>query len=205
MLLWMEHVLGFERLLGGRSSTPSTSTPTARPAARGCKSVVMWDPESQRQVRQQRARAPVLQGARRSTSSTRSYRGDGVQHVALRGRRHPERGARPARDAASTSCPRRARTTTCCPQRIKDLGIGQHRRGHRGAARAGRSSSMARATTPTCCRSSSRSSAGLYGDPDAGPFFYRDHPAQGRPRLRRRQLPRAVREHRARSRRPRGA
>ena len=50
-----------------------------------------------------------------------------------------------------------------------------------------------------------KEAAGLYGDPTAGPVLLRDHPAQGRPRLRRRQLPRAVREHRARAARARSA
>ena len=44
-----------------------------------------------------------------------------------------------------------------------------------------------------------KESAGLYHEPEAGPVLLRDHPAQGRPGLRRRQLPRAVRVHRARA------
>ena len=44
-----------------------------------------------------------------------------------------------------------------------------------------------------------KESAGLYGDRERRAVLLRDHPAQGRPGLRRRQLPRAVREHRARA------
>ena len=47
-----------------------------------------------------------------------------------------------------------------------------------------------------------KESAGLYGDPTAGPFFYEIIQRKGDQRLRRRQLPRAVREHRARPGRP---
>ena len=48
-----------------------------------------------------------------------------------------------------------------------------------------------------------KESAGLYGDPTAGPFFYEIIQRKGDQRLRRRQLPRAVREHRARAARAR--
>ncbi len=44
-----------------------------------------------------------------------------------------------------------------------------------------------------------KESSGLYHDPEAGPVLLRDHPAEGRPGLRRRQLPRAVRVDRARA------
>src|SRR5262249_7949555 len=69
----------------------------------------------------------------------------------------------------------------------------------------------ARARDPHRRRSSSRVHAadlpegelGSLPRPGGRPVLLRDHPAQGRSRLRRRQLPRAVREHRARPARPR--
>jgi len=44
-----------------------------------------------------------------------------------------------------------------------------------------------------------KEAAGLYGDPDAGPFFYEIIQRKGDSRVRRRQLPRAVRVDRARA------
>ena len=121
-LLWMEHVLGFERFWEVEFHTNDVAARATRHGS-GLRSVVMWDPRVGREVRQQRALAPVLQGladqhlrrgAPRRRRAAPGARGDG----------HRRRRARPARSAASSSCPRRAPTTTCCRSGCSTLGIG---------------------------------------------------------------------------------
>ena len=196
-LLWMEHVLGFEQLWEIAFHTNDVA-PSAqqREHGSGLKSVVMWDPHSRREVRQQRAVPARSSRTRRSTSSPRTT-------------------------AATASSTRRSRSRDIvgavrglrAARRRVHADAGQLLRHAAGAARAASASAASTRASTSCASSRSSSTAstprqyllqiflkeaaGLLPRSRGRAVLLRDHPAQGRPGLRRRQLPRAVREHRA--------
>ena len=126
--------------------------PAATSTARASSSIVMWDPALGREVREQRALAPVLQGladqhlqrgAPRRRRAARRARGRGHHPVRARPARARRRvhadarqllrhAARAARSGSASA--RSTRTSRCCA--------------------SSRSWSTATATTRTCCRSS---------------------------------------------------
>ena len=198
-LLWLEHVLGFEQLLGDRVPHQRRRAATARRTARACKSVVMWDPAVGREVRQQRAVRGRSSRPRRSTSSTRSTAATACSTSALTVADivTAVRGLRAARRRVHADAGHLLRHAAGAPRR--QLGIGADRRGHRRAARARDPRRRRRATTRYLLQIFLKEAAGLYDDPEAGPFFFEIIQRKGDRGLRRRQLPRAVREHRARA------
>ena len=200
MLLWLEHVLGFEQLWEVAFHTSDVDP--KRKTGSGLKSIVMWDPAVEREVREQRAVAAVLQ----ELADQHLQRGAPRRRRPARradGRRHPHRGARAARAAASSSCRRRARYYDMLPERIEKSGIKQIDEDIDDAARA-RDPRRRRPRPRVHAADLPQGVGGPLRRSERGPVLLRDHPAQGRPRLRRRQLPRAVREHRARAAASRG-
>ena len=138
-LLWMEHVLGLRGVLGGRSSTPRTrprrSARRSRRSGLGAPLRRHARPALGREVREQRAVAPGLQVARRSTSSTRTTAATASSTRRSRWRTSSRRCAACAR-AASSSCPRPGTYYDALPERIRTTGHRPDRRGRRDAAGA---------------------------------------------------------------------
>ena len=193
-LLWMEHVLGFEEFWEvavphrrrGRASAP-------RKATEGLRAALHRDarPESGREVREQRAVAARLQeladqhlprGTARGRHPARGADGGG----------HPRRGAGDARARASSSCRRPAPTTTCSPSGWRRSAIGKIDEDVETLREldilvdgAGPRRYMLQIFLQGLGRPVRR--------PGRGAVLLRDHPAQGRPGVRRRQLPRALR------------
>ena len=169
MLLWLEHVLGFEQMWEVAFHT-SDVDPT-RKTGSGLKSIVMWDPASNAKFANNEPARPFFKSSQINIFNE-ELRGDGVQHVALTVARHPRGGARRCAATASRSCRRRAATTTCCPSGIAKSGIEQDRRGHRRSCASSRSSIDGDHHHAYMLQIFLKESAGLYGDPSAGPFFY---------------------------------
>ena len=152
-LLWMEHVLGFEQLWEIAFHTERRGDRRGASHGSGLKSIVMWDPASRREVRQQRAVPARSSRSRRSTSSPRTTAatacstsalavGDivgAVRGLRARGRRvHADAGQLLRRAARAARADRRRR----------------HRREHRRPARARDPGRRRASRDSTCCRSS---------------------------------------------------
>jgi hypothetical protein len=155
----------------------------------------MWDPASNVKFANNEPARPFFRNSQINIFNE-ELRGDGVQHVALTvgdivG------AVRSLRGRGVSFMPTPGSYYDMLPERIAKSGIGAIDEDWPPCA-SSRSWSTATTTTPTCCRSSSRSRRPVRR-PQGRAVLLRDHPAQGRSRLRRRQLPRAVREHRARA------
>ncbi len=85
-LLWMEHVLGFERFWKVEFHTNTVDGEhvkgTDRAHGSGLKSIVMWDPESGIRFANNEPCRPFF-SASQIAVFVRDHRGDGIQHVAL--------------------------------------------------------------------------------------------------------------------------
>ena len=168
-LLWMEHVHGHGAVLVGEVPHHRRGARHRRQGS-GLKSVVMMEPASQHQVRQQRAAAPVLQGL----ADQHLRRGPpGRRRPARRpvGPRHHQRRARPARAGRRVHAHARRPTTTCCPRAWSGWAWAASTRTSPPCA-SWRSWSTAKAPSSTCCRSSSRRRPACSTIPRPGPFFF---------------------------------
>ena len=80
MLLWLEHVLGFEQLWEVAFHTSDVDP--KRKTGSGLKSIVMWDPESSMKFANNEPARPFFKSSQINIFNE-ELRGDGVQHVAL--------------------------------------------------------------------------------------------------------------------------
>jgi 4-hydroxyphenylpyruvate dioxygenase len=80
MLLWLEHVLGFEQLWEVEFHTSDVDP--ARKTGSGLKSIVMWDPASNTKFANNEPARPFFKSSQINIFNE-ELRGDGVQHVAL--------------------------------------------------------------------------------------------------------------------------
>ena len=80
MLLWLEHVLGFEQLWEVEFHTSDVDP--ARKTGSGLKSIVMWDPASNVKFANNEPARPFFKSSQINIFNE-ELRGDGVQHVAL--------------------------------------------------------------------------------------------------------------------------
>jgi 4-hydroxyphenylpyruvate dioxygenase len=144
-LLWMEHVLGFERFWHVEFHTTSTDdkngaatapaapaapfSPMARPRGgstdathgSGLKSIVMWDPESGIRFANNEPRRPFFSSSQIAVF-VGDHRGDGVQHVALT---VPDiqTSVESMRKAGVEFMPTPNSYYDMLPQRLKDIGV----------------------------------------------------------------------------------
>src|SRR5262249_31055297 len=81
-LLWMEHVLGFEKLWDISFHTNDVAAAQKRAHGSGLKSIVTWDPASGLEFPNNEPFRPVFQETQINLFSD-DHRGDGVQHSAL--------------------------------------------------------------------------------------------------------------------------
>jgi len=167
MLLWLEHVLGFEQMWQVAFHTADVDP--GRATGSGLKSIVMWDPGSQIKFANNEPARPFFKSSQINIFNE-ELRGDGVQHVALTV--GDILGAvRGLRSAGVTFMPTPGSYYDLLPARIAKTGIdqidedidtlrelevlidGDHHHAY-------------------MLQIFLKESAGLYGDPSAGPFFY---------------------------------
>lgn len=167
-LLWLEHVLGFEQFWGVEFHTQD-ATESAALRGSGLRSTVMWDPTTSIKFANNEPYRPSFKQSQINVFHE-EHRGDGVQHLALA--THDivaaVRGLR-ARGLQFMETPRAY--YRALPERLEALGIGKLDEdlatleelqilvdGHiRGSY---------------LLQIFLKDSAGLYGSPEAGPFFF---------------------------------
>jgi len=167
MLLWLEHVLGFERMWEVAFHTSDVDP--KRKTGSGLKSIVMWDPVSQTKFANNEPARPFFKSSQINIFNE-ELRGDGVQHVALTVKDILS-AVRGLRSSGVTFMPTPGSYYDLLPARIASTGIaqidedietlrelevlidGDHHHAY-------------------MLQIFLKESAGLYSDPSAGPFFY---------------------------------
>jgi 4-hydroxyphenylpyruvate dioxygenase len=167
-LLWLEYVLGFQRLWDVQFHTKDVARFELRDGS-GLRSVVMWDPRSSVKFANNEPYRPNFK-ASQINAFHEEHRGDGIQHLALE-----------VSDILATVRLLRARGVQfmrtsgtyydALPKRLDELGIGaldedlkQLRELEILVDGHGKGSYMLQIFL--------KDSAGLYHEPAAGPFFY---------------------------------
>ncbi len=82
MLLWMEHVMGFEKFWEIQFHTEDVAAQQTRTHGSGLRSEVMWDPASGVKFANNEPFRPFFKSSQINLF-TEDHRGDGVQHLAL--------------------------------------------------------------------------------------------------------------------------
>ena len=166
-LLWMEHVLGLERYWDVEFHTNDVAG--EREGGSGLRSTVMWDPHSGVKFANNEPLRPFFKSSQINVFNE-DHRGDGIQHAALS---VPDiigtvRGLR-GRDVQFMPTPQTY--YDMLPGRLEELGIGEIDEDISELRDLGilvdgkgRSSYLLQIFL--------KDSAGLYGDPDAGWFFF---------------------------------
>jgi 4-hydroxyphenylpyruvate dioxygenase len=167
MLLWLEHVLGFEQMW--EVSFHTSDVDPNRKTGSGLKSIVMWDPPSGTRFANNEPARPFFKSSQINIFNE-ELRGDGVQHVALTVG-DILTAVRELRANQVTFMPTPGTYYDMLPERIAKTGIqkidedlktlrelevlidGDHFHAY-------------------MLQIFLKESAGLYGDPTAGPFFY---------------------------------
>ena len=167
MLLWMEHVMGFEQMWEVEFHTSDVDP--NRKTGSGLKSIVMWDPESGTKFANNEPSRPFFKSSQINIFNE-ELRGDGVQHVALTVKDILS-AVRALRANGVTFMPTPGTYYDVLPERIEKSGIkkidedittlrelevlidGDHHHAY-------------------MLQIFLKESAGLYGDTKAGPFFY---------------------------------
>jgi len=172
-LLWMEHVLGLEEFWEVQFHTKDAAD--ARRAAlqaqhgSGLRSVVMRDPRSGVKFANNEPWRPAFKSSQVNVFNE-DYRGDGIQHAAL-GVRDILSAVRGMRERGVEFMPTPASYYERLPERLERTGIGELdedlaelRDLEILVDGAGKGSYLLQIFL--------RDSAGLYGEPEAGPFFF---------------------------------
>jgi 4-hydroxyphenylpyruvate dioxygenase len=167
MLLWLEHVLGFEQMWEVEFHTSDVDQ--NRKTGSGLKSIVMWEPVSGTKFANNEPSRPFFKSSQINIFNE-ELRGDGVQHVALTVNDIVD-AVRGLRAAEVTFMPTPGSYYDMLPERIERSGIkqidealdtlreleilvdGDHHHAY-------------------MLQIFLKESAGLYRDPKAGPFFY---------------------------------
>jgi 4-hydroxyphenylpyruvate dioxygenase len=167
MLLWLEHVMGFEQMW--EVSFHTSDVDPNRKTGSGLKSIVMWDPASGTKFANNEPARPFFKSSQINIFNE-ELRGDGVQHVALTVA-DIITAVRDLRGNNVTFMPTPGTYYEMLPDRIEKTGIkkidedldvlrdleilvdGDHHHAY-------------------MLQIFLKESAGLYKDPKAGPFFY---------------------------------
>ena len=167
MLLWLEHLLGFEQMWEVEFHTSDVDP--KRKTGSGLKSIVMWDPVSQTKFANNEPSRPFFKSSQINIFNE-ELRGDGVQHVALTVA-DIVGAVRGLRSSGVTFMPTPGSYYDMLPERIEKSGIkaidedlailreleilvdGDHDRAY-------------------MLQIFLKEASGLYRDPAAGPFFY---------------------------------
>jgi 4-hydroxyphenylpyruvate dioxygenase len=166
-LLWMEHVMGFERYWDVEFHTNDVAG--ERDSGSGLRSVVMWDPSSGVKFANNEPLRPYFKASQINIFNE-DHRGDGIQHAALTVTDIVQ-AVRALRERGVQFMPTPGTYYDMLPKRIEDLEIGaidesidELRELGILVDGKGKGSYLLQIFL--------KESAGLYGDEDAGWFFY---------------------------------
>ena len=166
-LLWMEHVMGFERYWGIEFHT-SDIDPT-RTSGSGLKSTVMWDPESKVKFANNEPWRPFFTSSQISIFVD-DNRGDGIQHAAIAvGDIIP--AVTGMRESGVEFLPTPGTYYDFLPQRLQDSGIQEIEESH-DVLRSLEILIDGSDYKQYLLQVFMKDSAGLYNEMEAGPFFY---------------------------------
>jgi 4-hydroxyphenylpyruvate dioxygenase len=166
-LLWMEHVLGFERFWEIQFHTQDVAG--ERETGSGLKSVVMWDKKSGVKFANNEPRRPHFRASQINLFHE-DQRGDGVQHVAL-GVKDIIPAVRALRERGVKFMPTPAAYYDMLPERLKQLHVNRIDEDIE-VLRELEILVDGNADHSYLLQIFLRESAGLYGEREAGPFFY---------------------------------
>jgi 4-hydroxyphenylpyruvate dioxygenase len=167
MLLWLEHVMGFEQMWEVAFHTSDVDP--NRKTGSGLKSIVMWDPASQTKFANNEPARPFFKSSQINIFNE-ELRGDGVQHVALTVTDILS-AVRGLRSGGVHFMPTPGSYYDMLPARIASTGIGQIDEDIE-TLRALQVLIDGDHHHAYMLQIFLKESAGLYGDPSAGPFFY---------------------------------
>jgi len=166
-LLWMEHVMGLEQLWEVAFHTVDVDA--ERQTGSGLKSIVMWDPASSVKFANNEPARPFFKSSQINIFNE-ELRGDGIQHAALT-MADIVTGVRDLRARGVTFMPTPGSYYDMLPDRLKTTGIGEIDEDH-AVLREHQILVDGDHHHAYMLQIFLRESAGLYGDPNAGPFFY---------------------------------
>jgi 4-hydroxyphenylpyruvate dioxygenase len=167
MLLWMQHVMGFEQLW--EVSFHTQDVDPAKQTGSGLKSIVVWDPVSGVKFANNEPQRPFFKSSQINIFNE-ELRGDGVQHVAMTVR-DILTAVRELRGNGVTFMPTPGTYYDMLPERIAQSGVGK----------IDEDIEILRELEVLLdgdhfyeymLQIFLKESAGLYNDPKAGPFFY---------------------------------
>jgi 4-hydroxyphenylpyruvate dioxygenase len=167
-LLWMEHVLGFERFWHVQFHTDDVAR-RVQDHGSGLRSVVMWDPASGVKFANNEPHRPNFKASQINVFHE-DHRGDGVQHVAL-AVEDIVRAVAGLRRRSVEFMPTPAAYYDALPERLASLGVGSLAE----SADDLRSLEIlvdGDGPGKYLLQIFLKDSAGLYASPSAGPFFY---------------------------------
>jgi 4-hydroxyphenylpyruvate dioxygenase len=167
-LLWLEHVLGFQRFWDVEFHTRDVAKFKIQDGS-GLRSVVMWDPRSQVKFANNEPYRPNFKASQINVFHEQQ-RGDGVQHIAL-GVVDILSAVRGLRARNVEFMPTPSTYYDALPERLKQLGINGI---DEDIATLRELEILVDGHPPKdyLLQIFLKESAGLYGTPDAGPFFY---------------------------------
>ena len=166
-LLWMEHVMGFERYWGIEFHTQDVAG--VRDTGSGLKSIVMWDRQSGTKFANNEPKRPHFRASQINLFHE-DQRGDGVQHAAI-GVKDIVTAVRALRERGVQFMPTPGSYYDVLPERLKTIGVN----------RIDEDIEVLRGLEILVDGSADhkyllqiflRESAGLYAEREAGPFFY---------------------------------
>jgi 4-hydroxyphenylpyruvate dioxygenase len=168
-LLWMEHVLGFEKLWDISFHTNDVATAEKRAHGSGLKSIVMWDPASGLKFANNEPFRPFFKESQINLFSE-DNRGDGVQHSALS---VPDivSAVRGLRAHGVEFMPTPGAYYEVLPERLRRLTVGSVDE-DLGVLRELEILVDGGAPKKYLLQIFLKEAAGLHHDPEAGPFFF---------------------------------
>jgi 4-hydroxyphenylpyruvate dioxygenase len=167
MLLWMQHVMGFEQLW--EVSFHTQDVDATKHTGSGLKSIVVWDPISGVKFANNEPQRPFFKSSQINIFNE-ELRGDGVQHVALTVR--DILGAvRELRGNGVTFMPTPGTYYDMLPERLKKCGVGSIEEDIE-TLRELEVLVDGDHHAEYMLQIFLKESSGLYNDPKAGPFFY---------------------------------
>lgn len=166
-LLWMQHVMGFERFWDVEFHTTDVSGPADKGS--GLKSTVMWDPHSGCKFANNEPARPFFR-ASQIAIFVDDHRGDGVQHAAL-AVRDILTAVRTLKGTGVEFMPTPGTYYDMLPERIRKLNIGRIDEDH-NVLRELEILVDGEGPGSYLLQIFLKDSAGLYREPAAGPFFY---------------------------------
>lgn len=166
-LLWMEHVLGFERFWEIQFHTDDVSK--GGDHGSGLRSAVMWDPHSGVKFANNEPYRPYFKSSQINIFNE-EHRGDGVQHAAL-AVKDILSSVRAMRDRGVKFMPTPGSYYDMLPKRLETLGV-KHIDENIDELRDLEILVDGEGEGKYLLQIFLKESAGTHGDPEAGPFFY---------------------------------